>query len=291
MRTIRDKVALVTGAGSGLGQAIALRLAREGARLHLADINAAAAEATAAQIRLIGRRAAVTVCDLADSASIGALVADVDAQWGRLDILVNNAGIAWYGPTQKMTDDEWDRLLTINLEAPIRLTRRFLKTLLARPESHIINMASICGWVCGGRFAAYHVSKFGLVGFSEALRAEFNRHGLGVTAVCPGPVLTELYKSAGCGYVHRETPHPPAWLCTTAERVAAKTVRAIYRNQAVTLVGAAAHLLYYSKRLAPSVFYALHGIGRTKNVRQKLGDAAAGAALTGPRPTNRSRAA
>jgi short-subunit dehydrogenase len=174
-----------------------------------------------------------------------------------------------------MTDEEWDRLITLNLDVPIRLTRRFLKTLLSRPESHVINMASICGWVCGGRFAAYHVSKFGLVGFSEAMRAEFNRHGLGVTAVCPGPVQTDLYRTAGCGYADRETPQPPAWLCTTADRVAAKTVRAIYRNQALTLVGASAYLLYYGKRFAPSVFYALHGIGRAKNIQRKAAKTAA----------------
>jgi NAD(P)-dependent dehydrogenase (short-subunit alcohol dehydrogenase family) len=278
MRTIHDKIALVTGAGSGLGRAIALRLAQEGAHLHLADINASAAEATAAQIRALSSRhtpcavspkVAVTTCDLCDPASLDSLVTAVHDRWGGLDILVNNAGIAWYGPTQKMTDDEWDKLLTLNLHVPIRLTTRFLKTLLSRPESHVINMASICGFVCGGRFNAYHVSKSGLVGFSEALRAEFNRHGLGVTALCPGPVLTDLYKSSGCGYADRETPHPPAWLCTTADRVAAKTIRAIYGNHAISLVGLAAHLLYYSKRLAPSIFYALHQIGRTKNLRRK----------------------
>ena len=114
------------------------------------------------------------------------------------------------------------------------------------------------------------MSKFGLVGFSEALRAEFNRHGLGVTALCPGPVQTDLYKSSGCGYADRETPHPPAWACTTPERVAEKTIRAIYRNQAIALVGAAAYVLYYGKRLAPGIFYAMHGIGRGKNLQNKL---------------------
>lgn len=270
MRSIRDKIALVTGAGSGLGRAIAIRLAREGAHLQLADINQSAANETAAQVHALGRRAVVTVCDLTDLSAIDALVNDVHTEWGHLDILVNNAGIGWYGPTQKMTDKEWDRLLAINLHAPIRLTRRLLKTLLAQHESHVINMASICGWVCGGRFNAYHVSKFGLVGFSEALRAEFNRNGLGVTALCPGPVMTDLYKSSGCGYADRETPHPPPWACTTAERVADKTIRAIYRNQALTLVGIASYVLYYAKRFAPSIFYAMHGIGRTRNLRNKL---------------------
>ena len=269
MRTIRDKVALVTGAGSGLGRAIALRLAREGAALHVADINADAAQVTAADVRALGVQAAVSTIDLAAPSGVDQLAREVQQTWGGLDILVNNAGMAWYGPTLKMTDEQWERLIALNLDSPIRLTRRLLKSLLSRPEAHVINMASICGWVCGGRFAAYHVSKFGLVGFSEALRAEFQRHGLGVTAVCPGPVLTDLYKNAGCGYVDRQAPQPPAWLCTTADRVAAKTVRAIYRNQAVTLVGGAAHLLYYAKRFAPGIFYALHGIGRAKNLRQK----------------------
>jgi 3-oxoacyl-[acyl-carrier protein] reductase len=270
MRTIRDKVALVTGAGGGLGRAIALRLAREGAHLHLADINPLAMNATAEQIGALGREVAVSVCDLCDMQSIDALTDDVQQRWGGLDILVNNAGIGWYGPTQRMTDNEWDRLLKINLQAPIRLTRRLLKTLLARPESHIVNMASICGWVCGGRFNAYHVSKFGLVGFSEALRAEFNRHGLGVTALCPGPVQTDLYKNSGTGYPDRETPNPPAWACTTPERVANKAVTSIYRNQAVALVGLAAYVLYYAKRFSPGIFYAMHGIGRAKNLRNKL---------------------
>jgi 3-oxoacyl-[acyl-carrier protein] reductase len=270
MRTIRDKVALVTGAGSGLGRAIALRLAREGARLHLVDVNATAVNETATQIRATGQTAAVTVCDLADLTSIDTVVDDVQTHWGHLDILVNNAGIGWYGPTRRMTDDQWDRLLAINLLAPIRLTRRLLDTMLARPEAHVVNMASICGWVCGGRFNAYHVSKFGLVGFSEALRAEFNRHGLGVTALCPGPVLTDLYKNSGCAYPNREAPNPPAWACTTPHRVAEKTVRAIYRNQPIALVGLAAYVLYYCKRFAPGVFYAMHSIGRARNLRSKL---------------------
>jgi NAD(P)-dependent dehydrogenase (short-subunit alcohol dehydrogenase family) len=270
MRTIKGKIAVVTGAGSGLGRAIALRLAGEGAHVHLVDINPAAAETTAGEVRRRGVQAAVTQCDLADPAAIESLVAEVIQRWGHIDILVNNAGVGWYGPTVNMEPEEWDRLLAINLHAPIRLTTKLLPVLLARPESHVVNTASIAGWVCGGRQAAYQVSKYGLIGFSESLRAECSRLGLGVTAVCPGPVLTNLYRDCPSGYKDRSTPSPPGWICTTDERVAAQAVRAIYRNQAVTVVGWSALVLYYAKRLIPWLFYAIHDVGRSKNVRRKL---------------------
>ena len=182
MRTIKDKIAVVTGGAGGLGRAIALRLAREGAHLHLVDIDRAALEQTAAEVRDCGPECATSVCDLADATAIDRLANSLIGRHGRVDILVNNAGVAWYGPTTTMQPAQWDRLLAINLQAPIRLTTRLLPSLLAQPEAHVVNMASIAGWVCGGRYAAYHVSKFGLVGFSEALRAEFSRKGLGVTA-------------------------------------------------------------------------------------------------------------
>jgi len=270
MRTIRDKIAVVTGGAGGLGRAIALRLAQEGARLHLVDIDRAALERTAAEVADSGAKCDTSVCDLADAAAIDRLGDALLSRHHCIDILVNNAGVAWYGPTTTMRPDQWDRLLAINLHAPIRLTAKLLPVLLAQPEAHVINMASIAGWVCGGRYAAYHVSKFGMVGFSEALRAEFGRQGLGVTAICPGPVLTSLYKNAPCGNAGRQTPSPPAWICTTEGRVAEATVRAIYRNRAVAFVGLSALLLHYAKRFAPWIFYLLHNIGRNKGIRRKL---------------------
>jgi short-subunit dehydrogenase len=123
--------------------------------------------------------------------------------------------------------------------------------------------------VAGGRFCAYHVSKFGLVGFSEALRAEFGRQGLGVSAICPGPVLTNLYRSTPSGHRDRPTPHPPRWICTTPERVAEKTLRAIRRDQGLVLVSPLAHVLYYTKRLAPWLLDDLQRIGRRRKMRRK----------------------
>jgi len=157
----------------------------------------------------------------------------------------------------------------VNLHAPIQLTQQLLPALLARPEAHVLNMASITGLVAGGRFCAYHVSKFGLVGFSEAIRAEFGRQGLGVTALCPGPVRTNLYRATPSGHKHRATPTPPAWICTTPERVAARAIRAIRRDQRLVLVSPLAYTLYYFKRFAPGLLDAVQRIGRRRKMKQK----------------------
>jgi hypothetical protein len=116
---------------------------------------------------------------------------------------------------------------------PSRSLIRCCQRCCSRPDAHVVNMCSISGLVAGGRLAAYHTSKFGLIGFTEALRAEYGRRGLGVTAICPGPVTTRLYESGVSGSTERKVPSPPRWLCATPERVAEVTLRAISaRSQA-----------------------------------------------------------
>lgn len=269
MRTIRGKKALVTGAASGLGRAIAVELAAAGADLYLLDIDQEGLGQVVDQIRAMGVEALGARCDVARPAEITASIQRLLADWGGLDILVNNAGVAYYGPTLNMTPAQWDWVLAVNLHAPIRFTQQLLPVLLDRPEGHIVNMASITGLVAGGRFCAYHVSKFGLVGFSEAIRAEFGRHGLGVTALCPGPVRTNLYRATPSGHKHKPTPEPPAWICTTPQRVARKAIRAIRRDQRLVLVSPLAYALYYTKRFTPGLLDTLQRIGRRRKIRQK----------------------
>jgi NAD(P)-dependent dehydrogenase (short-subunit alcohol dehydrogenase family) len=251
MKNLQGKRALITGAASGIGQALALRLAAEGVHVYLLDIDQAGAAATAQACRARGVVATAERCDLSQPDEIDVALATLLARWEYVDLLVNNAGVAYYGPTENMTTAQWDWLMAINLLAPLRITRALLPTLLARPESHLLNVCSISGLVAGGRFAAYHVSKFGLVGFSEAMRAEYGRRGLGVTALCPGPVATNLYRDAVSGRAGRAVPQPPRWLCATPERVAARGVAAIRRNRGLVLVTPLAYTLYYLKRAAP----------------------------------------
>lgn len=252
MRSVAGRTAFITGAASGIGRALALELGRCGAHCFLVDIDEDGLEATARDVRRYGVKVDIQRCNLAEPEQVSAVCRRVLAEWGGVDLLINNAGIAFYGPTTSMTTEQWDRLLAVNLHAPIQITRELLPSLLERLDAHVVNMCSIAGLVAGGRFAAYHVSKFGLIGFTEALRAEFGRKGLGVTAICPGPVCTGLYESAEAG--NRSTvPVPPRWASTTPEVVARKTLKAIRRNRRQVLITPMAHALSAIKRFAPGV--------------------------------------
>ena len=274
MRTIRGKRALVTGAASGIGKAIAMALAREGTDLYLLDVDEKGLADVSASASQLGVDAKSARCDLSQPDEVSVAIAEMLDRCGRIDILVNNAGVAYYGPTEKMTAEQWDWLLGINLLTPIQITRELLPTLLEGDDCHILNVCSIAGLVAGGRFAAYHVSKFGLVGFSEALRAEYGRRGLGVTALCPGPVQTNLYRSAVSGRKSRPVPDPPAWLCTTEETVAKKAVRAIRRNRRMVLITPMAHMLWNAKKFVPQLLDFVNHFGRKRKKKRVETDAA-----------------
>ncbi len=269
MRQIREKVALVTGAASGIGRAIALRLAREGADLFLVDVDAEMLAVTVSETESLGVRAVGYVCDLAERDEVRRIKDVVLQTFGRVDILVNNAGVCYYGSTIRMSQLQWDRLMAVNLEAPMQITRDLLPTLLSRPDAHVVNVASVCGFVAVRQYVAYTVSKFGLLGFTEALRAEFGRQGLGVTCVCPGLVSTDLLSSAELAREDKPVPIPPAWSCATAERVADKTIRGINRDKRLVLVTPLAYVLYYLNRFAPYVFDVMNRWGRRRRLLKK----------------------
>jgi short-subunit dehydrogenase len=272
MKYLKGKRCLLTGAASGIGRALALGLAREGVHLYLLDIDAAGLATTIDDCRAQGVVAVGRQCDLSQPPQISAAIADLLARWQYVDLLVNNAGVAYYGPTHHMTAAQWDWLMAINLLAPLQITRELLPTLLARPAAHILNVCSISGIAAGGRFSAYHTSKFGLVGFTEALRAEYNRKGIGVTNLCPGPVASNLYNRAVSGRKD-PVPNPPTWLCASPELVARRGVRGIKRNRRIVLVTPLARLLYWTKRISPGFLDALNHISRKR--RPKASDTSA----------------
>jgi len=251
MKTLAGRTAFLTGAAAGIGLALARALSSAGCHLFLVDRDAEGLARLRTELSGCGVRVQTAVCDLSDAAAVDGVVLSALEQTGGIDSLINNAGVCCYGPTDQMTQAQWDWLLSINLLAPIRITQQLLPHLLLREDPHIVNMCSISGLVAGGRLAAYHTSKFGLVGFTEALRAEYGRRGVGVTAICPGPVLTNLYDSGQSLRGGGSVPLPPAWLCATTEQVAAATVRGILGDRRRVLVTPMAHGLSLLSRLAP----------------------------------------
>ncbi len=274
MLSIRQKYALVTGAASGIGRAIALRLAREGANLYLADCDEWGLAGTVSAAKQAGVEVIGRYCDVTHPSQNSRCVADAVARYGGIDILVNNAGITYYGDTASMSSADAHRLLAVNLHAPIQFTRELLPTLLARPEAHVLNVASLFGLIGTRRVALYTASKFGLVGFSEALRAEYGRQGLGVTALCPGFVDTNLFAAAPRGSDRQENKRPPEWLLSTPEKIAACGVKAIYRNRALVVSPPYARLVYFGKRFFPGLLDWANHLSRKQTVRREVAPAA-----------------
>jgi len=250
MKIIRKKKALVTGAASGIGRAIALALAAEGADLYLVDVDGERLDLTASDARRYGRVVLTDVRDLSDPKQVTAVAVAVLSTWGQLNILVNNAGTAYYGPTHEMTKDQWDKILSLNLLTPIQLVRELLPTLSAQDEANIVNVCSVCGLVPMRKGAAYQTTKFGLVGFSAALRAEYGGRDFGITALCPGFVDTamiEQFETIG----HQRRHRIPAWMRTSADKVAKRAIVAIRHSEGLVVVSPIARLLWFAMRLSP----------------------------------------
>lgn len=262
MRLDNSKTALITGAASGIGRALALELAARGTRLLLADIDAAGLAETAAQARAREADVLTHELDLADREQLLGLARLAKSLPGGIDLLINNAGLAYYGPTHEMEAEQLDRVLAVNLRAPLTLARELLPTLLARPSSHVVNVSSVAGLVGVTRLAAYNATKFALLGFSESLRSEYAGRGLGVTAICPGLVRTRIFEVA-LSSPGRRAPRFPRWMTHSAEQVARRTILAIERNEGLVVIGAWPRVVWWLKRLVPDFFVGLQTIRRT----------------------------
>ncbi len=260
MWDLSGKRVLITGGARGIGRAMALQLARHNASLYLLDMDQPAVTETAAQCRVASNDVVTRQCDISQRPELSDVITGMLTDWGTPDILINNAGVCFHGPTGQMKPYQWDQILKVNLLAPVFLTRQLLPHLLSRPRSHILNVSSIFGLLATNRCAVYHLTKYGLVGFSEALRAEYSHQGMGVTALCPGFVQTDLFGSVPNRTLNRSVRKPPRWLCTSPEKVAIAAVRGIRRNRRLVLVSPPAHLMYYTKRIAPGLFDTLYRV-------------------------------
>ncbi len=196
--SLAGQVAVVTGAGRGIGAAIAARLASIGAAVVLCGRTRAPLESTAKAISRAGGRAEVLQCDVTDLRSIEAVAAQVDHTLGRIDILVNNAGVGGFGgPLHQLPPESWEQVLNTNLRGVYYCIRAFAPMMIRARGGHIINISSLAGKNALPNGAAYAASKWGLNGLSYSAAEELRVHNIRVSVVCPGSVDTELSPHAG----------------------------------------------------------------------------------------------
>ena len=192
MARLANKVAVITGGAQGIGRAIALGMAREGARLVVADLQAAKAEAVADEVRALGTEALAVAVDVSDEKSVQQLADRTFERFGRVDILVNDAGIYLKAPLTQKTEEDWDRTLDINLGGNFLCARAFVPAMRRQKSGRIISIASSIANTGGREFADYAASKAAIVGFVKALARELGPDGITVNAICPGSANTDM---------------------------------------------------------------------------------------------------
>lgn len=191
---LKNKVTLITGASRGIGKATALKFAREGAKVVVCDLDDAVAE-TVAEIRLRGGYATGFTVDVTKPQTIEAMVSGVLAAYGRIDVLVNNAGIVADAQLKKMTEEQFDRVIDVNLKGTYNCTRAVVDTMIEMKGGVVLNASSIVGLYGNFGQTNYAASKFGVIGMAKTWARELGKHGIRVNAVCPGFIETTILKS------------------------------------------------------------------------------------------------
>jgi NADP-dependent 3-hydroxy acid dehydrogenase YdfG len=254
MRTVSDRVAVVTGAASGIGRALGRALAERGAHVALADIDAGGLAETAAALGGLGRHVSTHVVDVGDRDAMAALPQAVLAAHGHVHVLVNNAGVALDGTFEQLPLDDIAWLLDVNLWGVIHGCTFFLPHLRREPEAHIVNISSVFGIVGMPENSIYCASKFAVRGLSESLMVELAGSTVGITCVHPGGVKTNITRRARLRDESRREVMVSEFekvARMTPERAAAHIVRAIERGSPRLRLGPETYLLDWAKRLAP----------------------------------------
>jgi len=229
MHSLVDKRVFITGGASGIGRSLAMRFAREGAEAHIADLDEGAADEVARAISAAGGRAQAWVLDVTDAAQIAGVRRKILDASGPIDVLVNNAGIVHGGAFLEVPLDRHLATFRVNTLAVVAVTHVFLPDLVARPEGHIVNIASAAGFAGLPFGATYAASKWAVIGFSESVRLELREQGhrhVGVTIVCPGYVGTGMFDGARALRLTR---------ILTPKRVADLTVGAVLSNREMVM--------------------------------------------------------
>ena len=265
MPKLEQSVAVITGAATGIGRALAARLAVEGARLCLADINKGALDLVAEDLRAKGCDVSAYSVDVADRRQMETLCRDTVEHFGRVDVLINNAGVALSGEVEEVSlaDIEW--LMGINFWGTVYGVKYFLPILKQQKKAYIVNLSSVFGMIAPPGQAAYAASKFAVRGFTEALRHELAGTSVQVSSVHPGGIRTEIAKASRLGASADPGRHAADLAKfefiarTTPERAADRIVSGILRGETRILIGLDASLINLIHRLLPKRYWRIMG--------------------------------
>ena len=257
MRNLEGKVAVVTGAGHGIGRETALALAHKGCRLAVCDVNEEALEAARAELEATGATVTAHLVDVSDQAQMEQFASDVAEAHGEVHILVNNAGVTVYASFEEHSIEDLEWILGVNLWGVIYGCKFFLPHLKAAGDGHIVNLSSVFGIIAPPLQTSYVATKFAVRGFSESLRAELADENIGVTSVHPGAIKTNIVRNARLVTdTHKElrdsTQRLFDRLGTTPDVVAARVVKAIEYNSPRVLITKEARMADALKRLMPA---------------------------------------
>lgn len=267
MTDFANRKVLITGAASGIGRLMALKMAEKGGRLILWDVDAAHLDAVAAGIAAAGGQATAYACNLAEREAIEAVAARTLAEQGAIDVLINNAGIVDGKRLLEATDAEIERTFAVNTLAPFRVTRAFLPGMLAQGRGHVVTVASAAGIAAVPRLADYSASKAAAVAFDESLRLELKHDGAPVrtTVVCPFYIATGMFEGV-------RTRFPLLLPIMRPEAVAARIVRAIERDEPRVILPWFVRCAFPLRLLPTAWFDALMGFfGITKSMDEFTG--------------------
>ncbi|MGO9099435.1 MAG: SDR family oxidoreductase [Mycobacterium sp.] len=252
------KRCFVTGAASGIGRATALRLAVEGAELYLTDRNADGLAQTAADARALGAHVPeYRALDVANYDEVASFADDIHAKHPSMDVVMNIAGISAWGTVDRLSHEQWDKVIAINLMGPIHVIENFVPPMVAaRRGGHLVNVSSAAGLIGLPWHAAYSASKFGLRGLSEVLRFDLARNRIGVSVVVPGAVKTPLVNTVEIAGVDRDDPAVIRWVdrfaghAVSPEKAAEKILAGVVKNRFLIYTSVDIRALYAFKRVA-----------------------------------------
>lgn len=260
MTQLDQAVVLITGAAGGFGQELTRQLLATNSRLILTDRDATVLRTIVDQIQQNNSTGQVLAClamDLSSREGCETLYREVIAQGFEIDILINNAGVGLFGRMDEVPLEQWERLMQINLLAPMRLSTLFVADMIARGRGHIVNLSSLAGWVAPAGLAHYATSKFGLRGFSEGLYQEVKPYNVQVTAVYPFFSRTPILQSPHYGTLAQSETEGrevfPPKLATDPARVMQATLKGIQRNELHVFPDAIAQISHHLKRYTPGL--------------------------------------